>query len=393
MFAFWVVGILILGLSSCVSPQKLVEHGNYEEAINVAVRKLAGKKKKKEKYVMALEDAFQRATARDMREARRLKNSGRPENWVKALAIYQTIRKRQAKIEPLLPVIAKNGVKANFKFVDVANLEMEAENQTISFYYKNGKSLLAQATSNNDKMAARKAYKEFSKIQNYAYNYKDTRDLMRNAYAFGTTHILLEVKNRAPVVFPSRLMTELKHFNVKDLDDEWHEYHQNAPSGVPVDYKVVINIMDANVSPELVKEREFEESKEIEEGFEYVLDSNGNVMKDTLGNDVKIPKKIYIKARVFETYQHKDATLSVRMDVYSVTEHDVLESQNFTADAIFDNYASTYSGDKRALTKETLKRIGNRPVEFPPNEVLLLDAVQDLKPMIKNRVSRSRTIL
>ncbi len=388
-----VVGFLILGMSSCVSPQKLVERGDYEGAINVSVRKLAGKKKKKEKYVLALEDAFRRATVRDMREAKRLKRTGRPENWVKALAIYKKIRRRQEKIEPLLPVIAKNGVKANFKFVDVANLEREAENQTIDFYYSNGKSLLAQATKNNDKIAARTAFNEFSKIQQYANNYKDTRDLKRRAYAFGTTHILLDVKNRAPVVLPGRVLSELRHFNVKELDDQWHEYHQKAPPGVKIDYKVVINIMDAAVSPEVVKEREYEESKEIEEGFDYVLDSRGNVMKDTLGNDIKVPKKVYIKARVFETYQHKEATLSIRMDVYSVFDNDVLESRDFTADAVFDNYASTYSGDKRALTSETKKRIGNRPAAFPPDEVMLLDAVDDLKPMIKNKVARSRTIL
>ncbi len=393
LLAYLIAGIFIIQMSSCVSPQKLVERGNYEEAINVAVRKLAGKKKKKEKYVLALEEAFRKATVRDMREANRLKNSGRPENWVKALAIYRKIRRRQEKIEPLLPVIAKNGVKANFKFVDVSNLEKEAENRTIDFYYKNGKSLLAQATSKHDKIAARTAYREFTKIQDMAYNYKDTRDLMRKAYDYGTTHILLEVKNRAPVVLPSQVLSELKHFNAKDLDDEWHEFHHAVPPGVNIDYKVVINILDAAVSPEVVKEREFEESKEIEDGFDYVLDSNGNVMKDTLGNDIKVPKKVYIKAQVFETYQHKEATLTVRMDVYSMADHDVLESQNFTADAIFDNYASTYRGDKRALSKETLRRIGNRPRNFPPDEVMLLDAVDDLKPLIKNKIARSRVIL
>jgi len=194
-------------------------------------------------------------------------------------------------------------------------------------------------------------------------------------------------------VLPTRVLNELKHFNAKDLNDEWHEFHQAVPPGVNIDYKVVINITDAAVSPEVVKEREFEESKEIEDGFQYVLDGNGNVMKDTLGNDIKIPKKVYIKARIFETYQHKEATLSVRMDVYSTIDHDVLESKNFTADAIFDNYASTYDGDKRALTKETRKRIGNRPLPFPPDEVMLLDAVDDLKPMIKNKIARSRVIL
>ncbi|MCB9288621.1 MAG: hypothetical protein H6560_15035, partial [Lewinellaceae bacterium] len=59
------VGLLaIFALSSCTSPQKLLESGNYDQAVYLAVKRLSGKKNKKDKYVLALEEAFEKANER-----------------------------------------------------------------------------------------------------------------------------------------------------------------------------------------------------------------------------------------------------------------------------------------------------------------------------------------
>ena len=44
--------LLFFGVfQACTSPQELVESGNYDQAIEMAVRKLAGKKNKKVKFI------------------------------------------------------------------------------------------------------------------------------------------------------------------------------------------------------------------------------------------------------------------------------------------------------------------------------------------------------
>ena len=111
--------LLLFVLSSCTSPQKLVESGNYDDAVYLAVKRLSGKKNKKEKYVLALEEAFQKATVRDMRLAERLKREGLPENWPKINDAYRRIRNRQERVAPLLPLISKEGIRADFRFVKV----------------------------------------------------------------------------------------------------------------------------------------------------------------------------------------------------------------------------------------------------------------------------------
>jgi hypothetical protein len=147
------------------------------------------------------------------------------------------------------------------------------------------------------------------------------------------------------------------------------------------------------VSPDLIKEREYVDDKTIEDGWEYVLDKNGNVMKDSSGNDIKIPKKVLIKARVFETYQRKAAHVGGLLEFYDNREREVIYTEPLAVDAIFENYAARYDGDKRALTEESKKKIGNRPAPFPPGENLILQAADLLKPVVKDKIARSRIMI
>ena len=377
-------------MNSCVSPQKLVEKGDYDRAIQVAVKRLSGKKKKKAKYVQALELAFAKVNAADMAEADRLKNSNRPENWVRVLSIYEKIDNRQDRIQPLLPLIDKEGIKANFKFVRVAGLAQEARNKTVEYYYNNAKRLLASAKNNQDKYDARNAYTEFQKIKKYRNNYKDANQLTREASALGTTHIMFDVRNESSSVLPRAMINDLKRINIKDLEQPWQVYHVGTTSNVKMDYRIVMNITKAKVGQGLIKERTYEETKKVKDGWEYILDDRGNVVKDSLGNDLKTDRYIIAKARIIEVFQSKAATLSVRIDVLDDNRNELVDSHYLNADAIFENYASTFQGDKRALTKETKKRLGNRPVDFPTGETLLIDAAANLKPLARKKISRAR---
>ena len=54
-------------MGSCVSTEKLIREGRYESAINRSHQKL-NKGKQKQKHVLAMEEAFRKATDRDMKE-------------------------------------------------------------------------------------------------------------------------------------------------------------------------------------------------------------------------------------------------------------------------------------------------------------------------------------
>ncbi len=380
---------LALFVASCVAPEKLVETGDYDRVIEVSIDKLAGKAKKNPRYVAALAEAFDRANARDLASADALRRENRPEHWDRILDLYQRVAKRQNRVAPLMPLADKHGIRADVRFVQVDELIRESRQNAASYHYNRALNLLDQARDGN-RMAARDAYESLTVIDRYFREYREKEALKQEALNLGTSHILVHVRNSAQVILPEFLEADLRRLPVRDLDSRWRQYHTHVQPGMQYDYEVVVNMMHISVSPEQVREREYEDACEIEDGFEYILDSRGNVMKDSLGNDVKVPRKVWVRARVLEVWQQKAATLQCRVDFFDKTNGTLIDSWPIAADAIFENYASTFTGDRRALSDQSRARIGNRPLPFPSDEALLLQASERLKPIIKSRISRAR---
>lgn len=379
---------LITSFLACTAPAKLVETGNYDEAIDLTIKRISGKKKKAE-YVQALEDAFAKAMNQDLRHIDMLKSEKRPENWDAIFNLYERIDARQARIEPLLPLIDENGYEATFKFIRVAPLQTEAKENAANYHYQEGLEQLNVARK-GDKLAARRAFAAFAAIDKYYSDFRDKQQLQQEAHQLGITHVLIQTSNESLASLPPEFERELLSFSVGDLNERWKHYHTNPQSSLDFEYTILVKLTDIGLGPELTENREYVDHKEIEEGFEYVLDDNGNVMKDSLGNDIKIPKKIFIKATVLEVYQRKVAGVSGRIEYIDNRTNNLLRTENVSVDAVFENYASTYYGDKRALSEESWRRIGNQPVPFPSDGQLLMQAARMLQPAIKQKIAYTR---
>lgn len=378
-------------LSACVSPQQMIEAGDYDLSIYRSLKKMKGKKKKKPKFVAAVEEAFAKVTERDMRALRNLEAENRPENWVKINAIHRTIRKRQDMIEPYLPLIDKKGRQAEFRFVKIDGLERESRERAAAFFYNDAKALLVEA-ERGDRRAARQAFNQLQNINTYYDNYRDKEALLDKARELGVSHIAFEVINDANVILPADFERELLSFGTGEMNTRWKVFHLNPKSGVDYDYQINVRLTNIEVSPEFVKEREYVDAREIEDGFEYVLDGNGNVLKDSLGNDITVPRKRFIQARIFETLQNKFARMSGQIEYIDKQSNNLVHSEPMNVEAIFENYASTFRGDRRALTENSRLRIGNRPQPFPTDADLLLNAAYELKPVIIDQIRYYRTI-
>lgn len=375
-----------------MSPEKLVERGNYEAAIEVASRRLAGKKNKKTKYVLALEEAFTKANQRDLSSADRLKRQGRPENWVRIHEYYLSIRRRQEALAPLLPLVSKEGIQASFRFVKVDELEMESREKAAEFHYAEAQRLLRDART-GDRLAARRAFAELDRIEQYFRRYRDVEQLREEALYLGTTHVLVRLRQEAPVAMPQAFEQELTAIAVQDMNSRWKVYHTRPVKGQDYDYEVIMRINRIEVSPGIVREREYEETAQVEDGWEYVLDENGNVAKDTLGNDIKVPREVQVRALVLENYQNRTARVNGRLEFFDRATDNLIHTEPLFAEAVFENYAATFRGDKRALSKQSRQRIGHRPLPFPTEEILLLQAVEQLKPFIKREIAGARRMI
>lgn len=384
--------LLISLLTACVSPQKLVERGDYDAAIETALRRLAGKKNKKAKLVLALEEAFEKANQRDLSAANRLKRQGRAEFWPRIHDYYERIRHRQEMVAPLLPLVSKEGITANFRFVKVDELEYEARQNAAEYHYVEAKRLLREA-ERGDKLAARRAYAELESTRTYFERYKEREALQLRAHALGQTKVLVKLDNQSPTVLPRQLEQDIETIGLHDLNSFWKAYYTNNAREQNFDYEIVMRITQVDVSPGLVKQREYEEYEEVQDGEVYVLDENGNILTDSLGNELTEPRFIRVGARVVENYQSKSAFIGGRLEFYDKRSNNLIDSRPLRAEALFENYAATFQGDKRALSAETRQRIGNRPQPFPSGEALLFQAAEQLKPFIKQQIAGTRKLI
>jgi hypothetical protein len=65
--------------AGCHTAERMLDQGRYDELLSLAQRKMSGKKVKKEKYVLLVEEAFVKISERDMERIERLKASNRSE--------------------------------------------------------------------------------------------------------------------------------------------------------------------------------------------------------------------------------------------------------------------------------------------------------------------------
>lgn len=380
-----ILATLFLFTQGCASADKMLEAGEYDKVIRLAQRKLTGKQRKNPKLVTAVEAAYARVTTRDLNEIDRLKAANRESNWGRINNIYRDMRKRQEALAPLLPLTDKNGYTAYFEVINVDRLEQESRNRAASYHYAQGQQLLNRARA-GDKSSARAAYRELSESTKYFRGYKNASILQQEAHEIGISHILVNVENKAHVIVPQRFENRLLEVNLADINSFWEEYHIKPRPDLTFDYRINLDITQINVSPERIREREYVDTKEIEDGFEYVLDNNGNVTKDSLGNDITVTRILTVRAVILEVLQEKEANVQGVIKVFSLPGNKLLRSQPLGASVLFENYASTYRGDKRALSRDTRRRIGNRPGPFPSNESMILQAADELKPILFDKI-------
>ena len=176
------------------------------------------------------------------------------------------------------------------------------------------------------------------------------------------------------------------------MNSFWRKVYTKDVSNVDFDYEVVMKIQNVVVTPERIKEVEYLDRKEIKDGFQYVLDENGNVMKDSLGNDIKVDRFVWVEASVLETFQHKAVDVNISLEFVNLKNANRVSRKSLGAGAVFEHYASTYRGDRRALSERSIRYCDNRPQPFPPTELMLIQAAEDLKPVVKTEINRSRLL-
>lgn len=376
------ISICILSCNSAKKIEKSINSGNYNTAISDALNKLKTNKEKKPEVVYLLKSAFDKANTRDLNTIDLLKAENIPANSLQIYEIYKALNARQEAVKAVLPLYA-NGEEVTFNFQNYTNNLVEAKTEASAFLYDQAK----QQLNSSNKLDIRNAYEDFEFIESINPNYKDVRNLMTQAYNKGTDYVIVKIQNQTNQIIPRRLEEFLLDFNTYGLDKFWTVFHATAQQNLPYDYAMDLKLVRINISPEQVSEKEILREKRIVDGWKYKLDSRGNVMKDSLGNDIKIDNIIDVRARLFEYRQFKTTQVIAAVVFKDLNTNQILDNFPIDSQFVFENFFATFRGDKRALNREDLELTTGIQVPFPPNEQMIYDSGEDLKAQLKRIIN------
>ena len=151
-----------------------------------------------------------------------------------------------------------------------------------------------------------------------------------------------------------------------------------------------ILLENISVSPEQVSEKLVIKEKQVKDGFKYAEDKNGNVVKDSLGNKIKIDKFKTVRCDFEQFRQTKSALVGGQVVFVDLKTKQKIDNYPISSEFIFEHSYANVSGDKRALDDELLPLLKLDAVPFPTNEEMVYDAGEDLKARIKEILGRQR---
>jgi hypothetical protein len=179
----------------------------------------------------------------------------------------------------------------------------------------------------------------------------------------------------------------LLNFNTYKLNNLWTVYNTTKLPNQPYDFQLDINFREINISPEELHEKVIIQEKQIKDGWKYLTDNNGNKVKDSLGNAIKVDKFKTIKSKVHKFSQLKSVQVVGQINYFNLNTNQLVKSFPLTSEFVFEHHYATYYGNKKAINKNNLDLLNYHRIPFPSNEQMIYDSGENLKKKIKTIIS------
>ena len=378
--------IAALLLTGCGSTTKKLQQGNYDAVIDKTVKKLIRKPNAEDAAEM--DRAFKLANERDLERIRYLVAENNPDNYDEVFSRYNMLKERQRKVRTVTPLEVE-GKSYSYQYVDYDAELIAAKKKAADFFYNNGKGLLDNALQKSD---YRDAYYQLTKAAEYSGGqFPDIDAMIYDARMKGISRVIVNVANQTPLKLPPQVEEDLISFDTRGLDNEWVEYHfKHVDEDATYDYEVLVKVLSIMVSPDETKDVDEQFTKKISDGFDYALDANGNVMKDTAGNDIKIQKFRDITCTLIETQQFKSVEIRGEVEIFSMNPERLIQKEPFGATNQFEHFSARSVGDEGALTEEALKKTKQEKIPFPSDVEMVMTCTETIKPAIRNAIYANR---
>jgi len=382
------VFILTIILSGCGSSKKQLQKGNYDAAIQKAVKQLR-KDPADVKQIDILTQAYKVSNDQDSERVRFLKMEAKPDSWDDIYLVYKALNDRQSLVKTVAPLNA-NGRSVDFPYVDYVPDMVNAKRKAADFYYAHGNELM----KNRIKESYRQAYGEFLRAKEYVGDYEGIDSKIQEAKVQGMSKVFVSIQNTSIIKFPKEFEEDLLALDMPRLNSEWVEFFtQNLNENTQYDYFVNVNVKNVAVSPDQSIQRDSVIKRDIEDGFYYVLDKKGNVMRDSLGNDIKQKKYKTVQCALVETVQSKACRIDGDIEVIQMNPNKQLKKDPIGAQSNFENVSSRALGDIQALNARQLERTKTSLAQFPTDIEMIMRCSESLKKAIRGAIQNDRRFI
>jgi len=375
-------------LSGCGSSKKQLERGNYDAAISEAVRQLR-KDADDSKQIATLERSYTIANEQDLERIRFLKIEGRPQNYDEIYLTYKRLADRQSLVRTVLP-LKDGGRTIEFPYVDYMQEMIAAKKKSADFYYNHGMELMKTGL----KDSYRQAFAEFVRAKEYVGDYEGIDNKIQESKYMGMSRVFVSLQNSTMIKFPPEFEEDLLSVDLQALNSEWVEFHTiNLDKDTKYDYYINVTVRNILISPDQTSQLDSVIKRDVEDGYSYQLDKKGNVMKDTLGNDIKMKKYKTLQCALISTLQTKSCRIEGDIETIQVNPDKVLKKDPIGAQSTFENISARALGDLGALNASQLARTKTQIVPFPSDTEMVLRCSESLKQAIRGSIQTNRRLI
>lgn len=368
--------LIIAACSSVKKAEKSIDSGDYDSAFNIAKDELYKDKHKKsnQKLIPMLEEAYNKANQRDLDKIKTLKKLNDQTYYKQIYSLYVGLDVRQDEVLMLQP-LHYNDKEVNFKTKNYTNDISKSLTDYSTYLYNTGTQQLA-----GSKIDARNAYETLNELEfvnpSFATN---IGDLIRQAKMKGSSLVLIQIQNNIQQHTTQEQLNELLRISESNMTNQWVVYHQDRDNSISYDYDVNINLQQLQISPEEVNSETVQQQASVKDGWEYVYDGNGNVMKDSLGNDIKRDKIVNVQAEVKLFQQLKASKIDGTIAVKNNNTNSILSNTPVFGEAKFENVFAQYRGDQRAIEEKYYQALQNKEVPFPADTEFVKYALAEFR--------------
>jgi hypothetical protein len=383
-----ILSTLVTLLMACNRPQKLLEKGKYEKAFQSSSQRLS-RGKIKTKDINTFEESFNYLMHRDSSRIAALKAKGNPKVWLDIHHQIDEIATIDRKAQKVSDRLLRKGHFTQLNFLPIKDWQEEADRNVALYYYEEGQELVPEAEQ-GDKLAARRAHKNFVEAQKYKADLLDAHEMEKRMFAKGTINLLLEP-----------LDTDLGHQVADQLFNsfigrvefpkrqKWNVYHLIEPQNVEMDYALDFYFGNLHDGAENISEDICTNTTSIVVGCE-----TKKVWSEQDSAYIEITETIYrdVSVTVSTVRQEKRASLKLFCEVIDLKSQALVERLTLSGSDCWSNKFSNVWGDRRALDFFSCSDEGGVELAPPSAMSLWRNSATGLKRPFYRKINKKLTL-